>query len=501
MKRILQLVVIVLCVGVMGESPSARTDMSANLMAFWSLADLTDDHDNNDLTNNGSTTFASAKVGNGADFNGSSQSLTITDNTDLSMGDINFSVQAWAKFDDLSTTRVVFSKSDSITGTVEYGCYGDSTPSIKCRVGTNLGYVIATCATGTSTGVWYHIVFYNSATVDEIACVVNDGTPGTASTAGSAGVSDGAESFRIGDDGSGRYMDGLIDQVAVWKRQLSGAEITELYNSGSGRTYSETIGSGGGGGSSGPSGLLTLGAGGPGAGGGGGGPTGQYLASLMGYWSADEASGNLLDSHFSNHLTETSGTIASTTGRVSNARDFELGDSEEFVLTDNADVSMCDCDFSIAFWVKLETDTTVQAFVSKYTGANLEYQVYYDGAGTNTFKAYISSGASFANLTLVNEGNIYTADGNWRFIVVRHDATANTWDIGIDGDTTPTSTSYSSGAWDSTSALHIGSNIDLQYVDGLMDEVAIWKRKLTTAEVTWLYNSGSGRSYADLAAQ
>jgi len=37
-----------------------------------------------------------------------------------------------------------------------------------------------------------------------------------------------------------------------------------------------------------------------------------------------------------------------------------------------------------------------------------------------------------------------------------------------------------------------GGNINF---DGILDEIAIWNRALTSDEVTWLYNSGNGRSY------
>jgi RHS repeat-associated protein len=39
-----------------------------------------------------------------------------------------------------------------------------------------------------------------------------------------------------------------------------------------------------------------------------------------------------------------------------------------------------------------------------------------------------------------------------------------------------------------------------QYLDGALDEVAIYKRSLTTGEVGWLYNNGNGRTYADLSS-
>jgi hypothetical protein len=41
----------------------------------------------------------------------------------------------------------------------------------------------------------------------------------------------------IPDDADYLHYDGNIDEVGVWNRALSGAEITSLYNAGAGRTY------------------------------------------------------------------------------------------------------------------------------------------------------------------------------------------------------------------------------------------------------------------------
>jgi len=51
----------------------------------------------------------------------------------------------------------------------------------------------------------------------------------------------GSVPFNIGshDDGAGTEWNGLIDEVAIWDRQLTSDERTELYNSGSGLTYGD----------------------------------------------------------------------------------------------------------------------------------------------------------------------------------------------------------------------------------------------------------------------
>jgi hypothetical protein len=58
------------------------------------------------------------------------------------------------------------------------------------------------------------------------------------SAAYSAGVADGANGFRLGAQDNGvDFWNGRIDAVGFWKRVLSGAEVTSLYNSGNGREH------------------------------------------------------------------------------------------------------------------------------------------------------------------------------------------------------------------------------------------------------------------------
>lgn len=50
--------------------------------------------------------------------------------------------------------------------------------------------------------------------------------------------------------------------------------------------------------------------------------------------------------------------------------------------------------------------------------------------------------------------------------------------------------------------MSVGAFADGTYLlNGRIDELALYKRVLTAAERTWLYNSSKGRSYANLGAQ
>ncbi len=244
MKLLHRLIVVALIM--LAVSVVHATDMSANLQAFWSLDNVNDAHGSNTLTNNNTVTFVTGKVGNAGDFNGSTQYLSIADNAALSMGDIDFSVQLWFKVDSLTpSAQTLLVKGDSVSGNMEYGFFVINDGTVRWRIDTGLGgFPTVISGTTISTGVWYHVIGYHDATANEIGIVVNDDTPVT--TTHLFGSQDTAQPLEIGRDQSGsRYFDGLVDQAAVWKRRLSGSEITELYNSGNGYTYAQTTGGGG----------------------------------------------------------------------------------------------------------------------------------------------------------------------------------------------------------------------------------------------------------------
>ena len=91
--------------------------------------------------------------------------------------------------------------------------------------------------------------------------------------------------------------------------------------------------------------------------------------NLISVWEMDEASGDAIDAHGSNDLTDTN-TVAAAAGKINGARDFETGNSECFLLADNTDLSMGDIDFSITAWVQLESKTADRSIVGKYTESN-----------------------------------------------------------------------------------------------------------------------------------
>lgn len=221
-------------IGDYGVGPAGGSPLLVDLVAYWKMDDVTDAHGANDLSNNNGVSFASAgKLGNCATLVATStQSLSITDNADLSVGDIDFSVAFWAKFNTSITVgneSLIFKWAGS---TDEYRIYREAS-NTRFNVGTSSDAVATTG--GLSTSVWYYFIAIHDSVANTIQLWINNTiTNGPISYSG--GATDGNSSFVIGNGGFG-FLDGAIDEVGFWKKALSIDDRADLYNDGTGLTY------------------------------------------------------------------------------------------------------------------------------------------------------------------------------------------------------------------------------------------------------------------------
>ncbi len=214
----------------------------------------------------------------------------------------------------------------------------------------------------------------------------------------------------------------------------------------------------------------------------------SLLTDLIGYWKCDEASGNLLDAHGSNDLTETSGTIAAATGVLGGGRDMEADDTEYFTHASNSDLSFGDIAFTIQIWIKAESNVGTRTILSKWNTGGSESSFRLRHSASNQLNYQIAgSGTSF-------ERTIYFATpiGSWLQVLIDHDPVGNTIGWRINGGSRST-VSTSIGLNAGTADFRVGHAVT--GFDGVVDEIGFWKRLLTDDEAAALYNSGSGLAY------
>lgn len=218
------------------------------------------------------------------------------------------------------------------------------------------------------------------------------------------------------------------------------------------------------------------------------------LTGLVSWWSLDEASGTRVDSHGSNDLTDDSA-VGSTVGKVGDAANLVSASTDSLSHADNADLRLSGTDASIAFWVKLSANANDHVYVSKWdNGNNLEFGVQYRQPA-DRFRFAVGNGASNFVVAANTFGAVPT--GVWYFIACSIDNTDKKISIAINQsgwDESTFSGTISAGA----NPFYVGRRSAAatpDYADAAIDEISIWKRKLTADEWETLYNSGNGIAY------
>lgn len=219
--------------------------------------------------------------------------------------------------------------------------------------------------------------------------------------------------------------------------------------------------------------------------------------TLAGYWKLGDGGPTWVDSTGTTDLTE-NGTITAVTGKVENAADFESSDGADYLSGgDTAALEFAGSDFTIAGWVNVE-NIAIRTIVAKYntTGNQREYALRFNNTpNPDVFQFIVSNDGTATNILSASTHGA-PSTGSWYFVVAYHD---NGTEIGISvNDGAFDTAAHTTGVFAGSATFCIGAWDTGNYWDGQIDEVGIWNRLLTAAEITWLYNSGNGRTYEDL---
>jgi len=223
------------------------------------------------------------------------------------------------------------------------------------------------------------------------------------------------------------------------------------------------------------------------------------ITNLAAWWQLNETSGTRYDSRSSSDLADNA-TVLYSAGKQGNAAQFVSAQSEYLSIADNTYLSTGDIDFTVGAWVYLDTKTADMVILSKFenVGNHREYRLFYNN-GTDRFSFSVSSNGT-AVLTLADNVLGSPVVDTWYFITASHDSVSDTIAIQINAGAA-TTTGHSTGVNDDASPFHIGATGRAaagEYFDGRIDEAFLYKRILTSAERTWLYNAGAGRSYDEV---
>lgn len=220
--------------------------------------------------------------------------------------------------------------------------------------------------------------------------------------------------------------------------------------------------------------------------------------NLISYWKLDESSGNAADSVGSNTLTNNN-TVTYSAGKINNGANF-VAASTQWLSAGN--VINNPTALSISLWVKgtAGVHETFLAKVANSAGGNSGYTLGIV-AGGSAYTLLQTNGTTYAqrkNTTTIFDGT------NWHHIVWTWDGTKNADSsagqvVYVDGSSAGDAEGGSSGtvgSMSNTDSFNLGREDGGNfYLNSSIDEVGIWSRALTSAEVTSLYNGGAGFAY------
>jgi hypothetical protein len=226
--------------------------------------------------------------------------------------------------------------------------------------------------------------------------------------------------------------------------------------------------------------------------------TNPGVTDLLAYWRMDEMSGNRVDSHASYDLTAYNNPLYAI-GRRGKGVNFVAGSSQSLGIADAPGISMGgDVSFCIGFWFKAYNITANIRLMGKWDeGGTKEYMISVYGSRVKFFVRDAAGTTSFSS-SADNFGDL--SNNVWYFVHAIYNKDTNNMAVGVN-DIFNTDSGPATGVHDNTNTLYFGKDpTNGYYLDGMIDEVFVYKGSLlTAAERTWMYNSGYGRTYSEVA--
>ena len=211
-----------------------------------------------DGTNNGATTGVTGILGNSWSFDGSNDSVHITDDSIL-IDDSDITISAWVKKNADNTIDHVFSTFDSGSDSKQEDMILriETNNQVNCGKRTSDSSTdydkTVSSTTVTADGNWHHLVcVYDDSVANEQGNLPTDSVKlyidgsladNTPADSDWGITNDGTNQQYIGKSANtAHHIEAEIDQFLIYHKALSSSEVSALYNSGSGDSTPDTDG-------------------------------------------------------------------------------------------------------------------------------------------------------------------------------------------------------------------------------------------------------------------
>jgi hypothetical protein len=241
LKRNLVIGLIVLFVGAFGVPSANSTDLNQGLVAYWNfnegygttVHDATPNH--HDGTIDGATWTTNGASGNALQFDGINDKVIVPDDNAWAFGSNDFTIVLWQNFDHPGGGSIynlpnTFIANDEGNGSVNKWAFAQGGGYLCFHINAqsypnNLYFPLVPFTP--VVGQWYQFAVTRSGNTYTI--YVNDGVG--VSTVETHAVPNANAPLTIGwAEGSGTYASGRLDEIRIYSRALSEAEIQYLYN-------------------------------------------------------------------------------------------------------------------------------------------------------------------------------------------------------------------------------------------------------------------------------
>ena len=468
MKKYLLLIIALMpCVALAKTTISTNTNVltDSSLIGWWTMdgkdtnwatgieKDKSGNGNNGQLLNmSTSTSPVQGKIGQALSFNAVSSNINLQNLTNWNLASTSFTISAWIKYRTRANSNRIIDRFTGGTPGAGFVMYlnADGTVAVDYRSTGTSAYMSSSVSIATST--WTHVLWtMQNGNLTGTSTIYINGVQSGGSTIYSGYLIDYNVPLHIGLSAfASNAFDGYIDDVRIYNRALSTSEINNLYNLGKSTTRTNANASTG--------------------------------SSLVGWWTMDgkdtnwttgieaDKSGNGFTGQLFNFSTSTS----PTAGRIGQALIFNNSPYIKTGLnTALGDFTAC------AFFKTFPGNTGNARIVDKnyVTG----FWLGRNGASANSWGGGIEQNLSPYGIYVTLQ------DGFWHQLCMSRAGTLQT--VTGDGGSVVATSTVSSSAIDTT-ALYMGQSYAGGSVfNGIIDDVRVYNRALSTTEIQQLYNS------------
>lgn len=207
----------------------------------------------------------------------------------------------------------------------------------------------------------------------------------------------------------------------------------------------------------------------------------RVIPGVQGGWHFDESGGTLAHDSSGNGNDGIIYGASRVDGKFKNGLSFD-GDSDYLLIPDDESLDITD-EVTVAAWFKTDTVHDGAIVWKDYSTYNPTYGIAYFGQSYGQISGRITDSGGSPHAI----GFDFVADGQWHLIVLTYDGSKQK--LFLDA-VEKVSQSWSGSIAASSYDLVVGSrNLVPIYFNGIIDEVQVYERALSSAEISDLYNN------------